>query len=377
MRNRNILLILLVAANLRLSLTAITPLFGQIQRTLGIGKTYLSLTIMVPLVLFAITPIVVKYLLQKYNFNNVMTGGLVLLILATIIRPNGKASLLFGSALIGLAIAILNVVLPLMVRAKFKDNIQRITGYYSLTTSVVTAVGLLVAPILANWLGWQITLQTFVIPAILALWLWLIIKPNNANEQYIEITPTRTMANPKIRVDRKLEFLIVFTALQSFIFYGLNTWLPTIFESTGVSEAISGFLMSILQLSGILATIIFLILRKAKHNLYLAGILFALGGYALFQHGLVLNMIAAVTLGISTSIVFTLSLLFIANSSADLAEVTANSSITMTFGYLFASLAPLSLNYVHQLFGQWDATLLMIVVMEIGVIYFGMKLSND
>lgn len=88
-------------------------------------------------------------------------------------------------------------------------------------------------------------------------------------------------------------------------------------------------------------------------------------------------MIAAVTLGISTSIVFTLSLLFIANSSADLAEVTANSSITMTFGYLFASLAPLSLNYVHQLFGQWDATLLMIVVMEIGVIYFGMKLSND
>lgn len=377
MRNRNILLILLVAANLRLSLTAITPLFGQIQRTLGIGKTYLSLTIMVPLVLFAITPIVVKYLLQKYNFNNVMTGGLVLLILATIIRPNGKASLLFGSALIGLAIAILNVVLPLMVRAKFKDNIQRITGYYSLTTSVVTAVGLLVAPILANWLGWQITLQTFVIPAILALWLWLIIKPNNANEQYIEITPTRTMANPKIRVDRKLEFLIVFTALQSFIFYGLNTWLPTIFESTGVSEAISGLLMSILQLSGILATIIFLILRKAKHNLYLAGILFALGGYALFQHGLVLNMIAAVTLGISTSIVFTLSLLFIANSSADLAEVTANSSITMTFGYLFASLAPLSLNYVHQLFGQWDATLLMIVVMEIGVIYFGMKLSND
>lgn len=377
MRNRNILLILLVAANLRLSLTAITPLFGQIQRTLGIGETYLSLTIMVPLVLFAITPIVVKYLLQKYNFNNVMTGALVLLILATIIRPSGKASLLFGSALIGLAIAILNVVLPLMVRAKFKDNIQRITGYYSLTTSVVTAVGLLVAPILANWLGWQITLQTFVIPAILALWLWLIIKPNNANEQYIEITPTRTMANPKIRVDRKLEFLIVFTALQSFIFYGLNTWLPTIFESTGVSEAISGLLMSILQLSGILATIIFLILRKAKHNLYLAGILFALGGYALFQHGLVLNMIAAVTLGISTSIVFTLSLLFIANSSADLAEVTANSSITMTFGYLFASLAPLSLNYVHQLFGQWDATLLMIVVMEIGVIYFGMKLSND
>lgn len=377
MRNRNILLILLVAANLRLSLTAITPLFGQIQRTLGIGETYLSLTIMVPLVLFAITPIVVKYLLQKYNFNNVMTGALVLLILATIIRPSGKASLLFGSALIGLAIAILNVVLPLMVRAKFKDNIQRITGYYSLTTSVVTAVGLLVAPILANWLGWQITLQTFVIPAILALWLWLIIKPNNANEQYIEITPTRTMANPKIRVDRKLEFLIVFTALQSFIFYGLNTWLPTIFESTGASEAISGLLMSILQLSGILATIIFLILRKAKHNLYLAGILFVFGGYALFQHGLVLNMIAAVTLGISTSIVFTLSLLFIANSSADLAEVTTNSSITMTFGYLFASLAPLSLNYVHQLFGQWDATLLMIVVMEIGVIYFGMKLSND
>lgn len=283
MRNRNILLILLVAANLRLSLTAITPLFGQIQRTLGIGETYLSLTIMVSLVLFAITPIVVKYLLQKYNFNNVMTGALVLLILATIIRPSGKASLLFGSALIGLAIAILNVVLPLMVRAKFKDNIQRITGYYSLTTSVVTAVGLLVAPILANWLGCQITLQTFVIPAILALWLWLIIKPNNANEQYIEITPTRTMANPKIRVDRKLEFLIVFTALQSFIFYGLNTWLPTIFESTGVSEAISGLLMSILQLSGILATIIFLILRKAKHNLYLAGILFALGGTRYFS----------------------------------------------------------------------------------------------
>ncbi|TYC48727.1 MFS transporter [Weissella muntiaci] len=377
MRNRNILLILLVAANLRLSLTAITPLFGQIQRTLGIGETYLSLTIMVPLILFAITPIFVKYLLQKYNFNNVMTGALVLLILATIIRPSGKASLLFGSALIGLAIAILNVVLPLMVRAKFKDDIQRITGYYSLTTSVVTAVGLLVAPMLANWLGWQITLQTFVIPAMLALWLWLIIKPNNANEHYIEITPTRTMTNPKIRVDRKLGFLIVFTALQSFIFYGLNTWLPTIFESTGVSEAISGLLMSILQLSGILATIIFLIIRKAKHNLYLAGILFAFGSYALFQHGLVLNMIAAVTLGISTSIVFTLSLLFIANSSADLAEVAANSSITMTFGYLFASLAPLSLNYVHQLFGQWNVTLLMIVVMEIGVIYFGMKLAND
>ena len=66
---------------------------------------------------------------------------LVILTIGLIIRPLGTDSMLFtGAILVGVGIAIANVLMPAFIKMKFANNLGVMTGVYSLSMNITGAL---------------------------------------------------------------------------------------------------------------------------------------------------------------------------------------------------------------------------------------------
>ena len=104
-KNAKAILILATAMNLRLAITAITPLFPAIQKALHVASPFTALLVTIPLLCFSLGAIVAPRLIQRLGILPLIlltTGSLVI---ANLIRPLTATTLLVGTLLIGLAVA--------------------------------------------------------------------------------------------------------------------------------------------------------------------------------------------------------------------------------------------------------------------------------
>lgn len=91
-----------------------------------------------------------------------------------LLRSTGSVWALYGGTiLIGIGIALGNVLLPGLIKRDFSGNVASVTGAYSITMGAAGAIGsAVVIPLTQSW-GWNIALAMLVIAPLLALLLWL------------------------------------------------------------------------------------------------------------------------------------------------------------------------------------------------------------
>ncbi|MED1440048.1 MFS transporter [Aeribacillus composti] len=130
--------IIFAAFNLRPAITSVGPLIGYIREDLGISNGVAGLLTTIPLIVFAVlSPLAPKFA-SRYGNETAIFAGLVVLLAGMIIRTFGAMiGLLLGTVLIGVGIAIGNVLLPGIVKERFPDKIGLMTSVYS------TAMGML------------------------------------------------------------------------------------------------------------------------------------------------------------------------------------------------------------------------------------------
>ncbi|GAK31136.1 major facilitator superfamily transporter [Weissella oryzae SG25] len=378
MRKKNLTFLILLATNLRLAFTSITPIFSNIQKSLQISSTTSSLLITLPLIMFAICSVFTDQIFRKFEFNQTMTGLLLLLISAIILRPYNQITLLIGTIIIGFVLALLNVIMPSLVLNQFAKEKQKITGYYSLATSLTAAVGLLLIVPLTKYWGWQLASQLFSLPAILTLVAWFTLKSSHPAEPTFRLTFNKTVTN-KFKIDAHLLILIIFMGLQAFVFYGLSTWLPSIFESCGATNSLIAILMFLFQFSGLLANFIFIQIRHIKHILVLAAASFVLGAVILLANQVpMLLILSAILLGLSTSLIFTTTLFLLAkdNKRGANSDPAKQASLTMSFGYALAALAPITLSCLHDILNSWSLLILLLLLLMLLASYLAYRLDK-
>uniref|UniRef100_UPI000670F719 MFS transporter n=1 Tax=Kitasatospora sp. MY 5-36 TaxID=1678027 RepID=UPI000670F719 len=93
----------------------------------------------------------------------------VLLLAGAVLRTAGLPGLYAGTVLVGVAVAVVNVLIPVFVRARFAQRrIGTMTGVYALSMGTGSAVvAALVAPVAGTW-SWQAAIAIAVVPAALA-----------------------------------------------------------------------------------------------------------------------------------------------------------------------------------------------------------------
>ncbi|MET0279701.1 MAG: MFS transporter [Steroidobacteraceae bacterium] len=358
--------LLLVAANLRASLTGVGPLLPLIQRELSLSATAAGLLGSLPLLMFALFAPLAR-LGARFGAERLVLAGLVALALGILLRSEGHvASLYAGTVLLAGAIAMTNVLVPTLVKQHFPQRVPALTSAYATVMQVFASLGSGIAVPLLLWLpgGWRASLASWSLLAMLTIALWL---PQLRAPAMPAAVQAAAAPHPPWR--RALAWQIAgFMGAQSTLFYVAISWYPAYLHDYGFAATTTGWLLTLYQVMALLAgmTIPLLMRRLRDQRLLAAGVasigLVATTGMWLLPQA-ALGWFILLGLGAGPSLILSLSFIGLRAGSAH--TVAALSLMVQGVGYFIAALGPVAFGLAHDLSGGWSLPLLFVMAMAV------------
>jgi MFS transporter, CP family, cyanate transporter len=359
---------LLLAMNLRPAAAAVGPLIHRIRDDTGLSATGAGVLVTLPVLCFGALAPLAPPLARRLGARNTIAGALVVLLLGLLVRLlPGTGSLFIGTALAGAAIAVGNVLLPVLVRRDFHARAGLMTGLY--TTALIgfaaLAAGVSVPVADAFGGGWRGGLGIWAAPAAIALVAW--ITQVRRGEAGPEPTGARISgARPLLR-DKLAWAVTLFFALQSASFYATLAWLPSIFQSHGASESKAGLLLSLSMVVGLAAALtvpsIATRTRDQRALVVAFTVCAALGWLGILIAPMSAPYLWAAVLGFGQNALFPLALTLIVLRGGNVASTAGLSTLVQTVGYLIAAVAPLGIGAIHDLTGSWTPPMIVLLAL--------------
>jgi CP family cyanate transporter-like MFS transporter len=357
--------ILLVAFNLRLAVSAIPPILANLH----LGAAGQSLLVTVPVLCFGLAALAGPWLRRRLGEEQLLLVVIAVLVLGLAIRAVWPQGGLFpGTVVAGLAVAIMNVVLPAVVRGRFAGHAAAMTSAYTVCLSVGSglAAGLTV-PILHATGSVQFALGVWALPAAVAFLVWL--------TQVTAWRPTVThrqdasalVGAPRTRLwTSPVAWGVTgFFGLQSLVYYAVLSWLPSVYRARGDSPASAGLLLAILATTGIIGNLAGPALASRTKDQRLAVLvcisITSVGVVGVLLGPLSTAVLWACILGIGTGATFAVAVLLVVVRSANAATAVRLSAMAQGTGYVIAATGPLALGLVRAGSGSWTLPLVLIL----------------
>jgi len=374
-RARNALLlvaILLVAANLRVPATGLPPLLGLISAHFGLSTTAAGALTSLPLLAFALLSPLGAALARRWGLERTLLGAMAVIALGIGVRSSGLEWALYaGTVLLGMGIAIGNVLLPSLVKRDFPDSVAAVTGAYALSMGIVAALGSALAVPLAGALGWQAALACFIVLPLAAVATWAVQPATGAAAE----AAGATAAAPAALWRSALAWQVtLYLGLNSTIYYVAIAWLPAILAEAGISAQQAGTLHGVLQLATAIPGLLLApIVRRMADQRLAAALAAALSTLALLGFWLLpaLSWLWALLFGMGSGANFILGLTFVALRTRDVPQSTALSGMSQCVGYLLAAAGPVAMGQLHDLLGGWQVPLLVCAALAAGGVAMG------
>ncbi len=377
--------LLLIGANLRAAITAVGPVLGDLRADLGISSSAASALVSVPLVAFAVLSPVAPAVARRVGVERVLGASLALLALAIVVRsaPWGGGAVWAGTAGLGVAVAFLNVLLPVLVKRDHPDAIGRMTGLYSSVQSAAAAVAAGLAVPIAGTAqqGWRLSLGIWAGLALVGL---AVVLPR-MRRRPAPAVPAATPAAPgpparPIRRSALAWQVTVFMGLQSTVYYTLITFLPSIEQAVGASAAAAGwhqFVLQILSIAGALSSAA--LIQRLPDQRPLAVAYAALCGAGvtgiLLAPAAAVLWVGAIGVGVGGGVVYALSLFGL--RTRDHHRAGTLSGMAQCLGYLLAAAGPPAIGALHDATGSWTPPLLAVLAMLAVALVAGVLAGRD
>ena len=372
--------VILVGANLRVPLTSAGALVSFIRDDFGISNALAGAITTLPLIAFALLSPFAPKLANKIGMERTIAISLILLIAGILIRSASGIELLFtGTLLVGLAIAIGNVLMPGIIKMNFPYKIGLMTGLYAIVMNVFGALGSgLSIPIATSGnLGWRGSLVIWGGLALITLIIWLpqLAKKHNAkkniNNQQIGGLFLSSLAWK----------ITVFMGSQSLIFYTLITWLPTILMANGYDIHLAGWGVFIFQFASIPFTFIIpIIADKMKNQVliaFISSLLIIIGLVGLLAGLSDLSILWIILLGAGNGSAFSLSMMFFTLRTRDGYEAAELSGMAQSFGYLLAAFGPVMVGGLQDISGSWTLPLTLLAGVSVLMLLMGVASGKN
>lgn len=371
--------IVLVAFNLRPAITSLGPLLGMIQEDVKLAHWSAGLLMSLPLIVFAImSPLVPKIASQLTNEKTLLIG-LTSLLIGITIRSLPMVFFLFtGTLLVGLGIAIGNVLLPAIVKDKFPKKFGLMTSVYSTSIGLIASLASGISvPLAVNLnLGWQGAQIVWGLPVIIALIVWaLLFKKNQGDPSVIrhrQVTQSKQMWRSPLAWQ-----IAIFMGFQSLLFYVTISWLPEILHSHGISLETAGWILSFTQLVGLPASFFIPVLAgRFESQVWIAFMLSMCSvlGYSglLLGSSYPMLIVSIILIGIALGGSFPLALSYIGLRAQNGQQAAALSGMAQSTGYVLAAVGPLVIGYLYDVTHIWTVPILMLIIVSFVVMIFGM-----
>jgi CP family cyanate transporter-like MFS transporter len=361
----------LLAANLRPAAAAVGPLLGRIRADTGLSATGAGVLTTLPVLCFGALAPLAPPMARRLGERTTVAVALAVLLFGLLVRlVPGLGFLFFGTAVAGAAIAVANVLLPVLVRGNFPERVGLVTGMYTtaLTGFAALAAGVSVPVSNAFGGGWRPGLAIWAIPAAIALAVWapyLVRRQRGAGGSgEAQVSGARALLH-----DRVAWLVTLFFAIQSAGFYSALAWLPSVFHSHGISTTRAGLLLSLSLFVGLIPALVVPSMatraRDQRAFVLVFVTLIAIGWLGVIFAPTSAPYLWVILLGLGQQGAFPLALTLIVLRGGDVRSTAALSTLVQTVGYLCAAIGPLAIGAIHDITGSWTPALLVLLALVV------------
>ncbi|WP_398452695.1 CynX/NimT family MFS transporter [Sphingobacterium thalpophilum] len=377
------LVVILVSTNLRSPITAVGPVLEEISLDLHLSAFQSSLLTAIPLFMFASCSVYVSRYSNAQGMHHFLLTGLIVLGAGLFIRVTGSLFGLFaGSVMIGLGICVGNVVAPGYIKRSFPDHIGLMTGLFAVAMNLTAAFASGFSVRLGEWtaLGWQGSLGIWGVLVLLSI--IAILFDWRHTRQAIKVSSQKTQKGiGHIFRSRLAWYISLFMGIQSLVYYSLISWLPQVLIDYGMASKDTGWLLFLIQIAMIPSMFVGPVMayRMRKQRLLAAVVAIGMLGSILLFCFYKLEGIyfAAILLGFSNGLSFSLSILFFTLRAKTAGNAIKISGMAQSIGYLIAAFGPPIFGKLHEVDPSWRYSFFFLAAGTVVLLFAGLKAGDN
>ena len=342
--------------------TSVGPVLPEIRQDFGLSATAGSLLSTLPILMFGLGALLVPRLLHRVSPNKAITISLLALAIGGNLRLLPFIVVLYlGTIIIGLGVAVGNIVPSLITRRDFPTRIGGVMGMIAGAISFSAAVAALITYPLATQLGsWREALAVWAILPLIIFIIWQLYRNPGTKD-----VPLTTPHNMKALLRNPLAWSLTFYfGFQSINFHSMNTWLPTILREAGTDPVTAGNQLALLVLIG-LPTGLFVPPLAARFTSQVGlcvtfVVIFAVGLVGIYSFAIYGLWPAATWLwvfllgiGLGSSFPLALTLVLLRSGSPETSRDLG--SFMQGGGYIISATGPLVMGFLRDVTNSWSA----------------------
>ncbi|MDC4232825.1 MFS transporter [Actinomyces sp. B33] len=358
------LVLLGFAMLLRSPIAVVPPLLGRIGSELsmdGVGQGALTAA---PVLCFGLLTPMGSAWVRRTGPDGAAVGCLGLLAVGAVARSTGGVGALFaGTILMGLAITVGNLVVPMIIGRDFARRAATMTGLYTVSTNVgVTLVTAAAVPTAAV-LGWRGSSLVWVVVPILVVGLaWRRAFPPSAPGPQ----PPASSRSGRVWRSPVVWLLAVSFAGHTFSYFSFASWLPTMLLSLRtMTEAAAGAASSVFHLTGIVGSLVPPLLagrfgwRPGRVLLLISGCWLSMPVGLLLADGW--WPLWSALCGIGHGGLFTALFTLVIEAAPDIDVNRRIVAFVQSVGYCAAAVGPVAVGWLRASTGGWGASFLALI----------------
>lgn len=357
----NLLLVLMLAVNLRPLLTSVGPLLEPMRASTGLGYQQAALLTALPVLCMGLVPLLQPWLRRWISEHGGMLGGLGAIALACLwrLQLDSAWALIASAVLGGLGVAVVQGMMPGLVNRWFPKRLAPSMGLYSAALMSGGGLAAVLGPRISEHVGqWQAGLGVWAAPALLAVLAWAALRPRHS------VASLGGGGGGHWFGTRRAWLLAVYFGLINGGYTSMVAWLPAYHLEHGGTAQGGGDLvgvMTLLQITGALG--LPLLLRRfadRRPGLWLA-LTVQLVGFA----GLLLAPAQAIELwvgmiGFGLGACFSLSLTLTLEHLKSPGEAGSLAAFVQGIGFIITGMVPYITGWLRDSSGDFQASWMLL-----------------
>jgi len=367
--------IVAIGLNLRPLLTSISPLMGVILPATGLSFRGASMLTGLPVVAMGVCAFGASAMSRAIGNGRGVAIGLIAIVAACAGRlfAGNAAALIASAAVAGTGVAVIQALLPGVMKTRFAARLPFAMGLYSASIMAGGGLGASITPGVASRVSWQAGLAFWAVPALIALAVWLMLMRVDALPR--ASSSRHAAPSPSLFRNRRAWTLGIFFGLVNGGYTSLVAWMPAYYQQLGRGVSESGALLAMLTVFQASSALLLPMAAsrfghgRDRRPWIALGLVAQLIGFGLLLFAPLAAPIAVVALlGGGLGGVFALTLVLTLDHADDPELAARLVAFVQGVGFVIAALAPVAAGIVRDVSGGFSMSWMMLAASLVAMI---------